>query len=133
MADEWKWYWGYGREPERYHGSFATSEEAVEAAKAAAQVEHTSEMTVVRGRPMPLTDDFFDADRVLDEWHDRNEELQDEDGELAMKPSFEQKHELEAMLNAAFKAWRAKHELGRAWAMDTVDEIVITIMNENTQ
>jgi hypothetical protein len=130
MAEEWKWYWGYGTEPERYYGRFATREEAVVAAKAAAQAENRSEMTIVQGRPMPLTDDFFDADQVLDDWHNHNEDLQDEDGELAMKPSFEQKHELEAVLNTAFKAWRAKHQLGRAWSMDTVDETVITIATE---
>lgn len=124
MADEWGWYWGVGSQPEVYHHANSRDDAIEQATEDATDNEH-EQMTVCEGKPWALLDDFFDADRVLEDWHERNEEAQDEEGELQMDPDTAQKAELEDALNAAFKAWRAKHNLGRAWCLDTRSEEII--------
>jgi hypothetical protein len=124
MSEELHWYWGNGSQPERYN--LANSrDDAIEQATEYATDNGYEKMTVCEGKPWPLHDDFFDADCVLEQWHDRNEEAMDEDGELAMNPTREQKAELVSMLNAAFAAWRGSHNLGRAWCLDTRNEEII--------
>lgn len=125
MSREWQWYWGEGAEPERYHLAGAAREEAI--AAATRDAIDTRTVTICEGMPQPLRDDFFSADNVLDAWHEYNDDLQDEDGELGMDPTHEQKQELEKILNAAFKAWRENYKLGRAWPMDTRSEEIIDL------
>ncbi len=123
--DDWLWYWGEGAQPETFYAGVATRDAAL--ADALVRRDPGTEVTICQGRPMPLKDDFFDGDRVLEWWSDANEDLTDEDGDLRMEPTHAQKIELECALNDAFKAWRAKHNLGRAWALDTKGEEVITL------
>jgi hypothetical protein len=125
---EWGWVWGWGSEPERYYISGNSREAALEEALTAAKRDGIDgEVTICEGRPEVLTDKFFDADNVLEEWHDANEERQDEDGELSMSPSAQQKADLEKMLAEAFAAWRRKHGLGRAWTLETRKAEVVAI------
>lgn len=121
---EWNWYWGVGSQPEVYHLANCRDDAIEQATEDAADNGH-DEMTVCEGKPWSLNDDFFDVDGVLEWWHDRNEEAMDEDGELSMNPTSEQKAELISALNATFAAWRSKHNLGRAWCLDTRNEEVI--------
>ena len=123
--DDWRWWWGDGTEPEHLHAGTVTRAEAL--ADAGLQGSPGDVVTICQGRRIPLKDDFLDADRVLEWWSDANEELADEDGDLRMAPTQAQKIELESALNDAFKAWRAKHNLGRAWALETKGEEVITL------
>ena len=126
----WRWYWGYGSQPEVYQGNVATRDEAIAAAMTAAAAEDDrclDCMTIACARPMKLADDCFDADNVLDTWHDQNEDAADEDGELSMKPSHQQKQELERALEAAFTAWRTRHVLGQAWSLEFRSEEVVEV------
>jgi hypothetical protein len=116
---EWLWWWGFGSQCERYEASFDTREEAL--ADAMAQLPEyctDEEVTIAEARRLPLRDDCFSADRVLEDWHNANEEAQDDDGELAMNWTPEQAVELEASLAATLAAWRTKHKLGRAWGLE---------------
>jgi hypothetical protein len=124
MEHEWQWYWGAGSEPEIYRAA-NSREHAVEMATQEARSCGYGEMTVCEGRPEPLTDAFFDADRVLDDFHDANDDRQDEDGGLQMEPTLVQKAELEEALAGAFRAWRERHGLGRAWSLGTRNEEVL--------
>lgn len=126
QASEWNWYWGCGSDPEVYHPA-GSREEAIELATEVATANGQEEMTVCEGKPWPLYDDIFDADNVLEIFHDKNDDRCDEDGGLQMEPTHQQKIELETALNAAFKTWRTKHGLGRAWAMDTRNDEVVTL------
>jgi hypothetical protein len=126
MDADWNWYWGVGTQAECYH-LVGSKEEAIETATEYAQDQGYEEMTICEGKPWTLHDSFFDADRTLEEWHEQNEEAQAEDGELGMNPDAAQKRELENALNEAFAAWRAKHNLGRAWALDIRNKETITI------
>ena len=125
-APDWTWWWGYGSEPEQYEASFATREAAIADAKEHA-TEAGTEFTICEGKPWPLRDNIFDADHVMDRFHDWNDDRCDEDGDLHMDPTPEQRGELETVLNDAFKAWREKHNLGRAWALDTRNDEVVML------
>jgi hypothetical protein len=121
MSEDWQWWWGKHAEAERYNGPFATREEAVaEAMEESESGEEFPCFTVCEATKAALRDDVFDADWALEQWHDRNEEAQDEDGELGMSPTNEQRAELEQVLTAAFAGWRQKHHLGRAWAFGEI-------------
>ena len=119
MSDGYTWWWARGSEPERFVGSYATREEALTSALALALAERESDViTLAEAKPNELNDDFIRVDRLLDDWHDHNMDNADEGGYLAMEPTAEQERELEQTLTAAFSAWRAKHGLGCAWALD---------------
>ena len=126
MDEEWTWYWGEGSEPEAYSPA-NSREDAVAKATRAAHERDLTEMTVCEGKPWKLRDDFFNADMVLEQWNDWNEDCQDEQGELSMEPTPDQEADLVLALNAAFAAWRAKHKLGRAYPLDTRNSEVISI------
>jgi hypothetical protein len=123
---EWTWWWGEGRGPERYHPA-NSREDAIALAAEGAECSGIYQVTICEGKPWDLSDSFFDVGRVLEDWHEHNQEAQDEDGELRMSPTADQSQELENALNATFAEWRARHKLGRSWALDTRNEEVIDL------
>ena len=126
IDDGYTWWWGEGSTPECYHPA-NSREEAIYLAAESADDTGVYRVTICEGKPWDLRDNFFYAERVLDDWHDFNSDAADEDGELQMEPTNEQRRELEDALNAAFAAWRAKHNLGRAYALHTRNEEVIDL------
>ena len=128
MAEDWTWWWGVGDEPEVYRPAYSRDDAVEQATEEAVDNGHEL-MTICEGKPQDLYDDFFDADAVLEDWHDHNTDVADEDGELGMEPDETQKAELQAALNEAFKVWRRKHNLGRAWALDTRAVEVIKVVD----
>ncbi len=109
---DYAWYWGAGREPERYHGPFETREAAI---GDCARVACFGPFTICEATMEPLRDDVFDAEFVMDQWRDLNEYALDLDGDDP-DPTPDQDRELEAALAATFAAWRKRHNIGRAWA-----------------
>lgn len=124
MDEGWKWFWGAGSEPDVYHPA-ESRDDAIAQAQDDAENSGCEVATICEGKRKQLTDKVFDADHVLEWWQDHNEECQDEDGELKMNPTADQKTELEMVLNAALATWRAKHDLGHSWSLDTRNEEVI--------
>lgn len=116
MSEDWMWWYGEGSEPERYSGPFATREEAVSQAMSEAADLQLCCVSVCEAVTMTLRDDVFDADFLIDRWHDGNDQAQDEDGYLSMSPDVVQRRELEEAMAVTFAAWRARHGLGKAWA-----------------
>jgi len=121
--NQYRWWWGYTPEPEQYEADFPTREAVIAALP---QDQPGAKFTIIEPRRMPLRDDFFDAERILQHWHEHNEEAQDEEGGLQMEPTPAQRMELERDLATTFAAWRTRHGLGRAWNLeDRHYEIVI--------
>lgn len=129
-AEGWSWYFGAGSAPEVYYPA-SSREEAIAGAQVDANLSGYEQMTICQGRPQALDHSIFDADLVLERFHEVNETLADEDGNLRMEPKPEQCRELEATLAATFKSWCEKHKLGRAWSMDTRNDEVIEIEQED--
>jgi hypothetical protein len=127
--DEWTLWWGWSSQPERLSPA-NSREDAIE--QAIGQYAGVDTITFCEGKHMPLHDECFDADWVLERWHECNEDVQDEDGELYMEPTEEQNAELELVLTEALREWRKKHNLGRAWGLDTRNEEIITLPQEKT-
>ncbi len=124
--DGWHWYFGIGDEPEMYCPA-DSREDAIEQATEEARDKGYDRMTICQGKAWPLLDDFFDADWVIEHFEDKNDDRCDEEGDLGMSASAAQKRELENALNETFLAWRKKHDLGRAWNLDTRHDEVIWI------
>lgn len=121
--NEYRWWWGYGTKPEQYGADFPTREAAIAALP---QDQPGAEFTICEARRMPLCDAFFDAEWLLLQWHEHNEDAMGGDSDLQMEPTRDQRMELERDLAAAFSAWRARHDLGRAWNLELRhSEIVI--------
>jgi hypothetical protein len=121
--NEYRWWWGYGKEPEAYEADFPTREAVIAALP---QDRPGHRFTVCEARRMPLCDGFFDAEWLLEQWHEHNTEAQDEDGDLQMEPTPTQRMELERDLAAAFAAWRIRHRLGRAWNLELRHSEIVT-------
>lgn len=122
---DWKWLWFHDKDPDYYNAGGPDRETTRQIALE--RVEPGTSFTVCEGRPHGLSDDIFDADDVIEKFHDHNEEFQDEDGSLRMDDATcERRMELVAALNETFRAWREKYELGRAWTLETRNEQVET-------
>lgn len=111
-----RWFWATSEEFEYGFGSFETREQAI-----AAGTESTKpgeQFWIAEADKMVASTRFFDADRVLEEFGEANEECWGEDGaEDAITVSDHMARDLEQMLGQAFDAWAAKHgEPWRVWA-----------------
>ncbi len=133
-AEDWHWYFGIGSEPDAYTRASANTREAALADAVDELDLDTAErcVTLCMGLPATLIDAIFSADDVIEQWHDKNEEVASEDGDLSMQPSASQKAELEAVLNATFAAWRKRHGLGRAYSLTTRQEEVVLVSDDGT-
>lgn len=113
-----QWWWAQSDDAERYFGPFASRDQAIAAAQAEAHEDHATAFYICTARPRQLHDDIFNADEVLEQFEDHNEEAWGEDGpDMATLPDGAEA-ELVAALNAAFKAWREKHQPWRAYNLE---------------
>lgn len=119
---EWKWWWGVGVACEHYYGPLATQIEAVVAALAYAHDNGLADddmMTIAEARPETIENNVFDSYVVLEHFQNSNEDKVNEDGELVnANPTPEQRMELETALAATLGAWREKHNLFNAYALE---------------
>ena len=118
MSDgKFLWYWGYGEEPEACYGGENTREAILQVARLEADGEG---FTIVEADKSVAGFDCFDADNVLEQYEDRNEECWGEDGPDFPPINGDVKRELETALAATLKAWMDKHDChGRAWRFGT--------------
>lgn len=117
MSDRnFKWYWGYGEQPEDFYGPEDSRDDILQVARNECDGQAFS--IVEADKELPGTG-IFDAGNVLQEYEDQNEECWGEDGP-DIHPTREQELELEASLTAVLTAWMDKHKLhGSAWAFGT--------------
>jgi thymidylate synthase (FAD) len=118
---EWEWYWAPGTDLETVYGPHSSRGAAIEVARADA----SGTFTVLEGRPLPLGDHCFDAERVLELWHELNGELANDYGDTMIEPSTEQMRELEGDLGETMARWRRRNRLGRAWSLEMRNEEVL--------
>lgn len=113
-----QWWWS---ENEESYFPAGSREEAI--AEAVASIEEPgSTFQICRARRGVLRNNFFSAERLLEEFEDHNDELWGPDGPDAKVPPAAGA-ELERMLSEAFAAWHAKHRPYRAWSLvDMQDE-----------
>lgn len=123
----WQWWWGEGKQAERYHGPFDSRQEAIQEAMASDTDPDYAHITICEARKAVLRDDFFRADVIIDCFNEHNSDVSDPDGDYCIEDTTtEQDAELEGALQAAFAAWRTKHGIGNVWAFDDVryDEVI---------
>jgi hypothetical protein len=120
----WQWWWANTMEDESYQGPFET--EALALIDAQNKSKRDS-FIVFEAKRHVLDNDCFDADLVIEAFHEHNSDMADPDGQLQMDPTTAQKLELEEALTV-LAAWRQKHGLGRAWlSLDTRGETTVTL------
>ncbi len=131
MSD-YRWYYGYGREPERYYGGFATRGEAVEEGLTEAANLEYRELTIVEGCHGEISTTIFDASELMEQLCEHNDELTDEDGGLDLdKRTAAQEQVLEDRLATILKTWLTENNLGRAWSFSHMrNEVVIIVPSE---
>lgn len=112
-----KWWYGHGKEPEIFYGPCDTRDEAV--AQGEAENEHG--FTICEADKATARPHFFDADWVMEQYGEANEECWGEDGP-EFTVSKEQERELELMLGDAFKEWLDKigKAAPRVWAFGEI-------------
>jgi Arc/MetJ-type ribon-helix-helix transcriptional regulator len=122
------WWWGYGEKPERYYGPFPTRDEAIRDAAENTPRDRDETATICTAERARLTDDIFNADDVIEQFEEWNEEKWEEYGPTPAPISLEARRDLEQALNAAFAAWRAKHDPWQAWALEDFENVeIITV------
>lgn len=127
MTEEYAWWYGMGVDAERYLPADSREDAIAKATEEAADYEW-EEISIALARPMTLNNDIFSADQVLDLLVEKNDEAWNEDGELlGMETAPEQDRELELALAETLKAWREKHKIGRAYALDIKECEVIHV------
>jgi hypothetical protein len=110
------WWWGAGAEPETYTGPCDSRETAISEAR---DEEDDRGFTVVEADRSVARSDIFRADRVLEDYMERNEECWGEDWP-EIEATKEQRRELEQALTAALDGWFAQHGLKpKTWAFHT--------------
>lgn len=115
MGDKnFKWWAGYGKQPESYAGPFATRDEAVTEGRARWP---DGGITVLEADKSVISFSMFAADRLLEDFEEHNLECWSEDGpDICL--SSEQERDLEKHLADAFMAWLDKSgEMPVAWAI----------------
>lgn len=128
LAENYAWYYGFGTDPERYHGGYATRAEAV-AEGFAASTGEGAVITVLEGRHGAIDAAIFDEDRLMDDLCDHNAEVADEDDDLGLdQRTPKQSVELEQRLTRVLGDWLTEHKLGRVRALaDTRNVVVLTV------
>ena len=121
---EWQWWWSNEMIDSAYHGPFPSRDMALINAQTECQRDTA---WVFEGKRQKLLDDMFDADQVIADWHDHNMEVANEDGELSMDPTSQQKLGLEKAVEGGLTAWRQKHNLGRAHTLETRGEVSVSL------
>ncbi|CAN7301035.1 hypothetical protein LJR231_001532 [Phyllobacterium sp. LjRoot231] len=109
MTNPFLWYWAHGAEPESYSVVDVSTREAAIAA-ARADDAHVHGFTIIEANKKVPTTNIFDADNVLEQYEEHNEESWGEDGSMIHAESA-QKAELEKMLADALWVWMGKHGL----------------------
>lgn len=115
MSDrQFKWYWGYGEEPDVFYGGEDSRDAILQVARRECDGEGFSIVEADKSVP---DFGFFDADQVLEQYDEHNIECWSEDGPDFPDIKLEVKRELEKALGATLKRWMDKHKChGRAWA-----------------
>lgn len=128
MSEEpYRWYYGYGKNPDQFHGDFATRELAVEEGLDMAACSY-EEITIIEARHDILRTDIFDGRDILEKLSEENEEYANEDGDIGIDDATdEQMRSLETRLNAVVAEWLAEFKLGQAWSFAHIrmSEIVV--------
>ena len=111
-----KWYWGRGSEPDVYWGEEDSREAIIQVARDEGDGEC---FTIVEADKSIPSFDVFDADNVLDNYYDHNEECWGEDGP-DVEATLVAKQELERALANIFQEWMVKHKLTKTWSFGTM-------------
>lgn len=113
-----KWYFGYGPEPETYYGRCDTRDEVI--AKARAEVEPAESFSIVEADKAVIDFDFFRADNVKEAFEEHNCECWGEDGPELDEPDGADR-DLELSLGKAFEDWLKRHGIApRVWGFGEV-------------
>ena len=122
------WWWGFGSEPETLNGPFGNRVLALLEALKAVKADNSDRVaiTLCQGDRAALTDDIFDADAVIEAFDDWNDDARDPDGGSLIEATDAQRQELADALRDTLSTWRTKHGLGRAWAINTCNETVLS-------
>lgn len=134
--EPWQWWWGEGEQPERYHGPCNSRQEAIDEALSSNTAPPYSLFTICEATVGRLDDNHLDADWVIERFNEHNEDAADPDGDGVIDQTTpEQDRELEAMLKAAWVAWREKHNLGRAFMFDQTrnEELLLMPKDEGAE
>lgn len=121
------WWWGEGDEPEVYHGPHSSREAAL--ADAEGNAEAGSTVTLCTAQHVPLQDDIFTADEIMEKFEDYNEQCWGEDGpnaSLTLPPGAVK--ELESMINGAWKQWREKYEAYKPYNLEKFENIEVILL-----
>lgn len=125
----YEWYYGLGKEPERYYGGYTSREETTAAGLKEAADQNWGDLTVVEARHGDIDTDAFDADTVLETLCEHNDDKTDEDGSLGLEDATPaQRRELELALQQALDVWLAKHGLGRVWTFSDVRQKLVMVV-----
>lgn len=111
------WWWAESNDAELYNGPFAAKEDAIASAHAEEEAgEDHSARVLFFGGNRPLGYDCFDAEQVLENFEEYNEECFGEDGPLPGATP-EQERELEVALGFALRTWNDRHKAIRPWVV----------------
>lgn len=113
MKEQWVWFYAISEDAEGWYHA-ASREGAIAKGR---ELFNGDAFVILEGRRATLRDDIFDADHVIDQFEEKNEECWGEDGPTG-ETNADIKAELEAVLTAAFAAWRSKHNPWTSWACD---------------
>jgi hypothetical protein len=109
----YKWYYCYdGDESEGWHGGYASKAQALAEGLAMA-TGYCKTITLCEACTAKVeTDGVFDAETILEQLRDINDEISDEEGDIGLdEVSTEQAVELEVELDAVLNNWLARHKL----------------------
>lgn len=111
MTKQWKWYGGYGENPERCNiGPHDSRDDVIAEINRDYEGELFTVMEANQGRYCYRV---FDADRFFEDLDEANTERVDGDGDGRVIDDVtpDQERDLENMVNDAIEAWVAKHNL----------------------
>jgi hypothetical protein len=109
---EWGWFYAESDDAEVYYAADSRQD----AIDKGVDAFDERPFFICEARRTALRDDFFDPDRVLEEFEEANEEAWGEDGPNG-KATPEMKKELKEALAKTFAAWRKKHAPYQAWCL----------------
>lgn len=111
MGDgNFKWWWGYGTEPETCHGPFDSREAAITDANGA----DGNGFTIMEADKAVPTYDIFDAGQVFERFIECNEEVFHEDDGVGGPSEVPVDRELEIALMDVFRKWVETHDAAPA-------------------
>jgi hypothetical protein len=119
MSKEPVWQWWYSQSEESYQGPESSRDAAIEAGRN--EFDGEAFMIVEAAIKEPNLE-FFDADRVIEQCDEYNEECHNPDGDASLFPETiapVQKKDLERRLHEALAAWIEENNIRiHSWSFD---------------